>query len=238
MLNVIVYSGFAGVVTCLGVVLILHYQGLKAYMAYFVSFAVGILLGASFFDLIPRATELIADRALMAVLAGFLLFYLLENIVVIHSCTEAECKLHRLGWMSFFGLFFHSLVDGVAIGAGFEISHSLGVVTALAVIFHEFPEGMITTTLLLQANFQRRQTLIYSLLVGLATPLGAVFTNLFAYRLTKATMGILLALAAGSFLYVAAADLIPITHDEHDRLNILPVLLGVVVVFGVDMLLG
>ncbi len=238
MLDVIIYSGFAGIVTCVGVVLVLYYEGLKRYTVYLVSFAVGILLGASFFNLIPEAIQFIPSYASMTVLAGFLLFYLLENVVIIHSCAEAECKLHRLGWMSFWGLFFHSLMDGVAIGAGFEVSKSLGIVTALAVIFHKLPGGIITAGLLLKANFKRRTTLYYSLSVGLATPFGAIITNLLAYQLTETIMGVLLASVAGSFIYVAAADLIPLTHDEHNIVNIFQVFLGVGVIFGVKAFLG
>jgi zinc transporter ZupT len=238
MLHTILYSSFAGMVTCLGTVLVMNYhERLKDYMVYFVSFAVGGLLGASFFEIIPEAMELIAERALTVVLIGFLIFYLLENVFIIHSCAEAECDLHTLGWMSLFGLFFHSFVDGVAIAAGFEVDQSLGVIAALAVIFHEFPEGMITTSLLLKANFERRPTMIYSIFVGLATPLGAILTGLFAQELSGKVVGIMLALAAGSFLYVASADLIPITHHEHKKLNMVAVLLGVAIVFGVHTFL-
>ena len=74
--------------------------------------------------------------------------------------------------------------------------------------------------------------------MALATPFGAIITKLFAYQLTETTMGLLLALAAGSFIYVAATDLIPLTHDEHNVVNILQVLLGVGVIFGVGVFLG
>ncbi len=238
MFEVLVYSGLAGTATCIGVLLVMYYRGFKRYTVYFISFAVGILLGASFLELMPEAIKYTPLYAHLTMLIGFLLFYLLENVVIFHSCSEADCKLHRLGWMSFFGLFLHSLIDGVAIGAGFEISHSLGTATALAVIFHKLPAGIITTSLLLKANFKRRATFFYSLMVALATPLGAVLTKSIAYRFTETTMGIMLALVAGSFIYIAAADLIPLTHDEHNILNIAQVFFGVAVILGVEMLFG
>jgi ZIP family zinc transporter/zinc and cadmium transporter len=236
--SVIAYGSIAGLATILGMLLVLykHKFAIK-YSIYFVSFAVGILLGVTFFNLIPESIELYS-QALIYVLVGFIVFYLLENLVVIHSCKEEDCEKHRISIMSVIGLGFHSLIDGIAIGVGFGISKEVGIVTGLGVTFHEFPEGIITLSLLFDSKIKRIKSIVYTVIVAIATPIGAIASFFLIKELSGNVLGLLIALAAGSFLYIAASDLIPETHKRFNKFNAVIVLIGIIFIYLITNLLG
>jgi len=237
-LNVLIFSGLAGFSTLLGVWLVNKNEKFtKKYSILFISLAAGVLLGASFFQLIPQSMAL-NNSALLIILIGFLVFFLLENLVVVHICKEGDCTKHRIGTMAVLGIGFHSLIDGIVIGIGFGISNVLGIIAAVAVISHEFPEGILTYSTLIHSKFDKVKSLLYSIGVALATPIGAVLTFLFIGDVSNAMLGGVLALAAGSFLYIASSDLIPETHEKFSRLNAFLVIFGVAFIFIIERLLG
>ena len=229
MIDAVTYGIIAGLATIFGMLLILYKtRWAKRNIIYLMSAAAGFLLGAAFIQIIPESIKL-SENAILFVLGGFLLFYLIENLVMIHSCTEKYCKKHEIvGAISLIGLGLHSLVDGLAIGIGFEVSKVIGIVTALAVIAHEVPEGMSSMTLAYYSGMSRAKAVIYSLIVALATPFGAIMTYLFLSNLSSAAIGMLLGIAAGSFIYVSAADLIPETHKRFNIFNVLCLFFGLV----------
>jgi len=232
MHSAIFYSLIAGAATIIGTLLIFYYEDYaKKNSVYFISFAAGIMLATSFFHLIPEAIEISANVPAW-VLCGFLIFYIIQNfLVTIHPCSDEHCEVHQLGIMSFIGLSVHSLLDGVAIAVGFEVSPAIGLFTALAVILHEFPEGLITTGILIHTGTTRKKIWIYSIIVALATPFGAISSLLMLKNLSPNILGILLAVAAGSFIYLAAADLIPEIHKSNRKIN------SVILLFGIFLIL-
>ncbi|MAG20035.1 hypothetical protein CL618_01215 [archaeon] len=231
MKEVLLYGGLAGLSTLLGVLLVMYKRKLaEKYSIYFVSFAAGVLLAVSFFNLIPEGLKLY-NNGLVVVLVGLILFYLIESFVTIHVCKEEKCELHKVGWMSFLGLGFHSLIDGVIIGVSFNINVMLGLITTIAIISHEFPEGLISASLMFRSKFKKEKVFWYSLLVALATPVGAVLAYLFLGNVGSNVLGILLSLAAGSFLYVAMANLIPELHSNTNKMNFIIMLLGILFVY-------
>ena len=186
--------------------------------------------------MIPESLEL-NNNALVYALFGIILFYVLEEFVVVHLCKENECKTHKLGMMAFAGLFIHSLIDGVAIGLSFDVSRSLGLVTTLAVISHEFPEGLISTSLLTYSKFSKSKILWYSIWVAIATPIGALITFLLVKDFPSSLLGALLGLTAGTFIYVASSDLIPETHEHPRKRNSLVILSGVLFIYVLSKIL-
>ena len=156
--SVIIYSLIAGISTIIGTILIFANEKLvKKHSVYLISFAAGIMLATSFLHLIPESLE-ISENVSIFVFIGFLIFYVIQNyLITIHPCNEANCEVHRLGIMSFIGLAIHSLLDGIAIAIGFEVSSSIGIFTAVAVILHEFPEGLITTGILMHTNLKNKR---------------------------------------------------------------------------------
>lgn len=235
LLNVIIYATLAGLATVVGIYLVLWKEEFATNNSIsLISFAAGVLLSTSIAHLIPESLE-ISKNPLPFVLASFLAFYLLEQSIILHSCQEgAECEIHPIGTISLVGIGFHSLLDGIVIGAGFEISTKLGVLAAISVLLHELPEGISTISILLHMNYEKSKAIIYSWLVALATPVGAILTYFFLKNISEHILGIFLAIAAGSFLYVAASDLIPEIHRKSRFLNVVLIFSGALVPFAVS----
>ena len=240
--NVIVYSTIAGLSTIIGIILVLIKEEWVLKHSHLVnSFAAGLILGIAFFHLFPESLDL-NENGLLFIFIGFLLFYLLENIMVLHSGSEihfsgSHNSRHSKAIVMFTGLFLHSFLDGIIIGVGFEIDATIGLLTALGVILHELPEGVTTFSLLV--NSIKRKTAVYlSIAVALATPFGALISLTFIGSLAETTVGILLAMAGGSFLYIGASDLIPETHEEKGFLTAGSLLLGVISLYSVSKIMN
>lgn len=102
-----------------------------------------------------------------------------------------------------------------------------------SVILHELPEGVTTFSLLV--NIIKRKTALYlSLAVGLATPIGALVSLTFIGSLGEPTVGMLLAMAGGSFLYIGASDPIPETHEEKGLITAGSLFLGVICLYSIS----
>ena len=117
-----------------------------------------------------------------------------------------------MGLVAFVGMGLHSVIDGVIIGTSFEVGHDLGLLSALGVIAHEVPEGIAMIAILLHYGWQRRKAIELTAFVALATPGAAILTFALVNDLPEQLLGILLAGAGGSFVYIAASDLIPESH--------------------------
>jgi zinc and cadmium transporter len=239
--NIILYSAIAGLSTLLGIALvIINEERVVRYSHYVNSFAAGLILGVAFFHLFPESLEL-SENALLYIFLGFLVFYLLENVMVLHSGSEIHFKgkrnpQHTKGMVMFSGLFFHSLLDGIIIGVGFEIDPRVGLLTSLGIIMHEVPEG-VTSFSLLMSSIARKTALKMSIAVALATPLGALISLAFIGGLSESTVGLLLAMAGGSFLYIGASDLIPETHEEKGVANAGFLFLGILFLFSLSKMI-
>jgi zinc and cadmium transporter len=236
--NLIIYSFIAGLSTVFGVYLVRRFESLvKKRIIFLVSFSIGVLLATAFFHLLPESIELSPSWFYWA-LGAIIALYLMEHFIILHSCQEEHCEIHSLGATSLLGIGFHSLIDGIIIGLAFKISFAVGVLSSLAVIFHETAEGVFVYSFLLYDETNRKKALFYSWVVALATPFGAILTFSFLDKVSPNILGWLLAAAAGSFIYIGASDLIPATHKEYSFLNIFWVLLGIAFVLGIGQFLG
>jgi len=150
---------------------------------------------------------------------GFAAFFALEQVTFSHACPEycEDCPVHPIGLVAFIALTLHSLIDGLAVAAGFGVSTGLGLVAAFAVIVHEIPEGLSMTAIALAAGYGRKKAMVLSLVVALATPVGALIAYAGVTGIAGSLLALLLGIAAGSFLYVGAADILPQLHREQVR---------------------
>lgn len=130
----------------------------------------------------------------------------------------------------------HSSFDGLALGIGFAPSVSMGILATLGVLAHKIPEGIALAALLLRGGVQPRRTILTAAGIALLTPVCAVAAAaLLDDRLASGVaMGRLLALVAGSFVYIAAADLLPEVahHPRFTRTLLLLSGVGLVVIAG------
>jgi zinc and cadmium transporter len=185
-----------------------------AWVQVLISYAVGALLGAAFLEVLPEAFQMgvSVEKMTATVLAGILLFFVLEKLVLWRHCHLEQCEAHdppqvphdhgRSGMMIMIGDTFHNFVDGVLIAAAFLANHELGVVTAIAIIAHE---------ILLHSGYSKARALLFNLLSSAAMVAGGVLAY-FALQTLQEWVPYLLALAAASMLYVSVADLIPGLH--------------------------
>jgi len=235
--NVIIYSFIAGLSTLFGVYLVRRFESwTKRNAVFLISFAIGVLLASAFFHLLPEAIE-INPTWFYWVLGTIIFLFFLEHFAIIHTCHEEKCDTHALGIISFFGIVFHSLIDGIIIGVGFGVSFVVGLLASSAVIFHETAEGVFIYTLLIHDKKFQSKALLYSWIVALATPFGAILTFFLIRGISPMVLSWLLAAAAGSFIYIGASDLIPEAHKKYNPWNIFLVLLGIIFVFFVGTFL-
>ncbi|HEY7499361.1 MAG TPA: ZIP family metal transporter [Vicinamibacterales bacterium] len=180
-----------------------------------ISYAVGTLLGAALLALLPEAlAHLEPAIALGTLLAGVLAFFLLEKLVLWRHCHDThECEVHTSSAASLVivGDAFHTFVDGAVIAAAVVTSVPLGITTALAVATHEIPQEVGDVAILLRAGFSRWRAFTLNLLAGAGGVLGAV-AMLLASQSIPNVLPYVLSFAAGNFLYIAMADLIPDLH--------------------------
>lgn len=189
----------------------------------FLSFAAGTLLTVSFLDLIPEAFEAFeemrgehaVDEAALWVLGGFLLFFTIEKLILWYHCHEEHCEVHRSPSMIIIGDTLHNFLDGIAIAASFIVSVPVGIATTVAVFFHEIPQEVADFSVLLDRMKHRTAILINSL-SALASVAGALVGYFFSTQVEGA-LPVLLAITAGGFIYIPAADLIPEIHKETRR---------------------
>lgn len=198
-----------------------------------ISYAIVALLGAAFLEVLPHAIEAAEspERAAMNILAGILIFFVLEKLVLWRHCHDEGCHGHghdhhghgqaaaqehdhgRSGLLILIGDTFHNFVDGVLIAAAFVESTPLGIVTAMAIIAHEIPQEAGDFLILLHSGYSRGKALAFNLLSSLATLVGGILAY-FALSHMETLVPVFLALAAASMIYVAVADLIPGLHKR------------------------
>jgi zinc transporter ZupT len=227
MWQTIVFSGLAGLITIVGILLTKswHRASLR-YSHYINSFAAGIILTTALTELLPRGLEY-SEHASLYALGGFVAFLILETFLVVHSGAEVHYPQRRSaakGFVFFWGLFFHSLLDGLIIAVGFATDYEVGLITALAVISHEFPEG-ITTFSLLRQNISDQKATLLGVAVALATPAGGLIGVAF-FPAPESVMAAAMGLVVGSFLYVAATDIVPEIREEKATGNTVALVAG------------
>ena len=201
---------------------------------YLVGFAAGVMLSTAFFEIIPAVGNFNETSAFFLAF-GFFSLYLVEKSILIHSCGESECEVHTpIGWISLVGIGAESLVDGMAIAVGFSQSVALGTAITLAVLIHEIPRGFSTTVIMLHSGYSRGRIFAALGVDSFLTPLGAVIGLGFPAEF----FGPVVAFAAGTFIYVGAADLLPDAHRRFNYKVIVAVLLGAAIIPLVTELLG
>jgi len=179
----------------------------------------GMLLGATFFDLLPESVEVGQTQGwsvrviLLLLVAGFLGFYVLERVLILHACAEDDCfnEAHRrIGRLSVMGLIAHSTLDGAAIGAATLVSWRVGIVVALAVIAHDMSDGLNTILLVTHGETARRSDYLFLAMDALAPMVGGILAM--GFLPSPKWLAIFLAVASGFFLYTATSDLLPEAH--------------------------
>jgi zinc transporter ZupT len=207
----VVIAGAAFLSTFLGGLLALK---LHDKLHLILGFSAGAVIGVAFFDLLPEAIhfgeKFQGPSVILSCTAlGFLSYLVLDRILLFHGDAASR------GPFAAGVLCIHSLLDGVAIGLAFQTSHEVGIVVAIAVLTHDFSDGINTMNIVLKNQGRRPQAFRWLMVDALAPVLGIASTHF--YTLPGAGFGTALALFAGFFLYIGASDLIPESYHAHPK---------------------
>jgi len=234
------YNGYMVILIALATVIATVCGGLfamrfKDKLHLILGFSAGSVIGVAFFNLLPESLELgkqIYSLSFITsiVALGFLVFMMLDRLLSFHDHSEdCDNKRHngRLGAGS---LSLHSLLDGVAIGLSFNVSQSVGIIVAIAVLAHDFSDGINTVGMILKSKGSRKETFVWLGIDSIAPVIGIISTYFFT--LSQTSLGLLLALFCGFFLYIGASDLLPESHHGHPaRWTSLTTLMGALCIY-------
>ena len=211
-LGLSVVGGLGGLLVASGLLLVRD-STRAALVPWLVSYAVGALLGASMLAILPQTfDQLPATHVLGTLLAGILLFFVLEKLVLWRHCHTHDCEVHDGSVVPVLvGDAFHNFVDGAVIAAAVMTSIPLGISTAVAVAAHEIPQELGDFAILLHSGYSRRRALMLNVLSGVTAVAGAVLA-VFTLDWVPVLNEYILSVSAASFLYIAMADLIPDLH--------------------------
>jgi zinc transporter ZupT len=205
-------------------------------------FSAGAVVAVAFFDLMPEALGLAGNTYQLStvvtfVALGFFTYLFLDRILLLghthgheaesaHAHQEGESR----GALRAASLSVHSFLDGVGIGLAFQVNTAVGLVVAAAVLAHDFSDGINTVNVVVRQGGEYKRALRW-LLVDAVAPVAGVIATMF-FSVSQDSLGLLLAIFAGFFLYIGASDLIPESHHQHPKiLTTFMTLLGASVLF-------
>jgi zinc and cadmium transporter len=207
---------FVGVFT-----LAISHKVLEKILLSLVGLAAGTLIGGAFLHLIPEAFEEMGDvighdkahqTVMLMVIFGFVVFFILEKILWRH-CHKDHCEIHTFAYLNLVGDGVHNFIDGLIIAAGFLAGTEIGMVTTIAVAFHEIPQEIGDFGVLVHGGIKSTKALFYNFMTALMALAGGLLGYFLIPEIGNFEFYIL-PFAAGGFLYIAAADLIPELHKE------------------------
>jgi zinc transporter ZupT len=180
-------------------------------------FSAGAVIGVVFFDLLPESFSLGENHFGISMLsavvvAGFLFYMVLDRLSVLHA-HQHETNTHARGRMGAGSLSIHSFLDGVAIGVAFQVSVPMGILIAVAVIAHDFADGVNTVSVILKDGGKNKLAYRW-LIIDAAAPIAGVLSTMF-FKIPDDAFSILLAVFSGFFLYIGASDLLPESGEKH-----------------------
>lgn len=232
-------SVIAAVVTTGGILTIRRFEAwARQNTTYFACFAAGVLIAVSFLHIVPKSFAM-NPQAPTYLFGGYLLMHVFNRFLTAHVCDKPQTAEYALGLVPLLGIGFHSFLDGIVYSISFSVSMYTGILVAIGMVLHEFPEGIVTYTLLLRSGFtQRRSFVLAFLAAAVTTPLGALISYPFISRIDQPLLGALLALSAGALIYVGATHLLPRAEREPRRFSLVALAAGVLVALGIVLSKG
>ncbi|HTW61746.1 MAG TPA: ZIP family metal transporter [Terracidiphilus sp.] len=189
-------------------------RGVEPYLRYFVALGAAFLLSASLLEMMPESLHLHPQLGPVLIMAGYCVVHLVEHTINAHfhfgeETHRGEFVTARTGYSVLAGLSLHCLFDGVAIGAGFEISSWLGWLIFLAIFLHKGPAGFTMASVMLASGRSRAAAFYSTVVLAAATVAGVLMIEL-----APGWVPYGLPISAGVALYVGASDLIPEVNRE------------------------
>jgi zinc and cadmium transporter len=212
---------FVGVVT-----LALSHKALEKILLSLVGLSAGTLIGGAFLHLLPEALnemggimeqDAAQQTVMLMVILGFVIFFILEKVLWRH-CHEENCEVHTFAYMNLVGDGVHNFLDGLIIAAGFLAGVEIGLIATMVVAFHEIPQEMGDFGVLVHGGVKPKKALFFNFVSAVTAIAGGILGYFLIPEIGSFEFYIL-PVAAGGFLYIAAADLIPELHKERRTLR-------------------
>jgi ZIP family zinc transporter len=210
---------------------------LRDHMHTLIALSGGIVVAVALFDVLPEAIDAVGagDRVGSLTGLGFLLFFLAHRVLVLHHRDEDdEVKGHaQVGVLGAAGLSAHSFVDGLGIGLAFDVSPATGMLVFVAIISHDFADGLNTVSFVLRQGGTVEKARRWLAIDAIAPLLGAIVGTTLV-DVSEQRLGELLALYVGFFLYMGATDLLPEAHEHPSWRRVGLTVAGFVAIFAVS----
>lgn len=220
MTYALISAATIALISLLGGVLFGHRTLAEKIGRHILPIAAGTFLSVTFFELIPETLHEAPEMGSYAIAAGFLFFYALSHILRTYHhhhgdhCADEGTK--AAASMVLVGDAIHNFADGIVIAAAFMIDPAVGIAATIGIAIHEIPQEIAEYGILIRAGYSRLKALAYNFLSA-ASVLGGVAAAYASLTYVESLIGILLGLAAGNLLYIAASDIIPDLHDTHQE---------------------
>ncbi len=205
----------------------------------------GVILGVLAFDIFPEIIRLIeklnvsSTVPMIALVFGFMIFHTAEKFFLIHHSHEDQYGPHThptIGKFQALALAGHSLMDGMAIGLGFQISGVTGILVAIAVISHDFSDGLNTVSMMIMHKNSNKQAMKFLFIDALAPVVGGISTLFFT--LSEKSLLIYLGFFAGFLLYIGVSDILPEAHSKNSSIKTVAMTaIGVLFIFLITRIL-
>lgn len=228
LINIILLSLLGSVVGLLGGLIFLSVKKWSNKLAkYSTPFAAGVMITVAFLGLLPESVHMYGENTFLVVLLTIFGSYLFENLLFdLHHHGDDDHEHHH-GHAStslvLIGDTIHNAIDGVAIAAAYLVNPGLGLITAISSLLHEIPHEIGDFGILLKNGFSRKKVFWLNLFSSLFTIVGAVFVYYFA--VSESLQGLLMAIAAGMFIYLGVSDFLPRAHRGIDKFRAVGLLL-------------
>jgi len=252
-LETIIATSLVSLLSLIGIfTLSLSKNRLHKILNYLVAYSAGTILGASMFDLMPEAIELVDEHLVFPIITfGFIFFLFLERVLYWYHGHGHNHELDypkqgneenitsSFAYLNLFGDFIHNFIDGMIIAASFINGVTVGIASSIAVAFHELPQEMGDYGILVYAGIEKRKALIYNFAAALSVVVGGIFGSFFINRVEQLS-GWMIAFSAGAFLYLSASELIPEIHDDRSWkksiIHILFLLMGLLTIYSLGFI--
>lgn len=195
----------------------------------------GVVVAVALFDVLPEAMANVPNERRVGTLVGvgFLAFFLAERLLVLHHRDDpGQARAHgQVGALGAMGLSVHSFIDGLGIGLAFGLDTKTGVLVFMAVFAHDFADGMNTVSFVLSQSSDRRRALRWLAIDALAPFTGAIVGT--QLSISAYTLGHILAVYAGVFLYMGGTDLLPEAHTHPSPLRVALTVAGFAFIYAI-----
>ena len=243
LLTIILATLIISLISLIGI--IISHKNVKKFLHYFISFAAGTLIAVAFFDLIPEAVGKLEeagmhiDESVLFIVAGILIFFLVERYIHWHHCGKHECKEKPAGMLILMGDFVHNFIDGVLIAGAFMLGNATGIITTVSVAVHEIPQELGDFSVLIHSGFSKVRALYLNFVSALSAVIGGVI-GFFVFNSVNRVVPYAVLIAAGGFIYVALSDIMPSLHHHKQNKSIVlnETIIFVLTLVGMYFLLG